>query len=91
MIGKNGRDISEENALDYVLGYTASNDVSARTLQLVTAQWSMSKGLDSSCPIGQLYHSRMQKSDLADGITRPSSSFAINNPGSSDFEHQGDL
>ncbi|KAI4134266.1 MAG: hypothetical protein LQ347_001672 [Umbilicaria vellea] len=52
VIGKTGRDISEEDALDYVLGYTASNDVSARTMQLITPQWSFSKGLDSSCPIG---------------------------------------
>lgn len=53
VIGKTGRDIPEEEALDYVLGYTASNDVSARTLQLITAQWSFSKGLDGSCPIGK--------------------------------------
>jgi 2-keto-4-pentenoate hydratase/2-oxohepta-3-ene-1,7-dioic acid hydratase in catechol pathway len=52
VIGKTGRDISEEDALDYVLGYTASNDISARTLQLIANQWSYSKGLDSSCPIG---------------------------------------
>lgn len=53
VIGKTGRDISEEDALDYVLGYTASNDVSARNFQFVTSQWSFSKGLDSSCPIGK--------------------------------------
>ncbi|KAJ5679747.1 fumarylacetoacetate hydrolase [Penicillium macrosclerotiorum] len=52
VIGKTGRDIPEEEALDYVLGYTASNDVSARTLQMTTTQWSFSKGLDGSCPIG---------------------------------------
>ncbi|KAJ5125335.1 hypothetical protein N7448_004656 [Penicillium atrosanguineum] len=52
IIGKTGRDIPEEEALDYVLGYTASNDVSARTMQLLTTQWSFSKGLDGSCPIG---------------------------------------
>ncbi|OJJ72699.1 hypothetical protein ASPBRDRAFT_206587 [Aspergillus brasiliensis CBS 101740] len=52
VIGRTGRDIPEEKALEYVLGYTASNDVSARTLQLATAQWSFSKGLDGSCPIG---------------------------------------
>ena len=56
VIGKTGRDIPEEEALDYVLGYTASNDVSARTLQLITAQWSFSKGLDGSCPIGKTWH-----------------------------------
>ncbi|KAL3455998.1 hypothetical protein BJX64DRAFT_297101 [Aspergillus heterothallicus] len=52
VIGKSGRDIPEQDALDHVLGYTASNDVSARNLQLLTAQWSFSKGLDGSCPIG---------------------------------------
>ncbi|KAK5690992.1 hypothetical protein LTS12_028778 [Elasticomyces elasticus] len=52
VIGKAGRDIPEEEALDYVLGYTASNDVSARSLQMATSQWSFSKGLDGSCPIG---------------------------------------
>lgn len=52
VIGKSGRDIAEEEALNYVVGYTCSNDVSARTLQLTTTQWSFSKGLDGSCPIG---------------------------------------
>ncbi|OZJ04426.1 hypothetical protein BZG36_02924 [Bifiguratus adelaidae] len=39
VIGKTGRDIKEEDAMDYVLGYTASNDISARTLQLSQTQW----------------------------------------------------
>lgn len=52
VIGKTGRDIPEEKALDHVLGYTASNDISARGFQRVNAQWSFSKGLDGSCPIG---------------------------------------
>ncbi|KAI1276253.1 5-carboxymethyl-2-hydroxymuconate isomerase [Xylaria sp. FL0933] len=52
VIGRTGRDIPEEEALDYVLGYTASNDVSARKLQLLTAQWCFAKGLDGSCPLG---------------------------------------
>ncbi|KAH8204408.1 hypothetical protein TruAng_001459 [Truncatella angustata] len=52
IIGRSGRDIPEEDALNYVLGYTSSNDVSARNLQMITTQWSFSKGLDNSCPIG---------------------------------------
>ena len=36
-----------------MLGYTASNDISARTLQLATKQWSFGKGLDNSCPISR--------------------------------------
>lgn len=56
VIGKSGRDIPEDKALDYVLGYTCGNDVSARAMQLLTAQWSFSKGLDGSCPLGKLLH-----------------------------------
>jgi 2-keto-4-pentenoate hydratase/2-oxohepta-3-ene-1,7-dioic acid hydratase in catechol pathway len=54
VIGKSGKNIKQEDALDFVLGFTASNDVSARTLQMATPQWSYSKGLDGSCPIGKL-------------------------------------
>jgi len=53
VVGRTGRDIPEEEALDYVLGFTASNDISARSLQLKNAQWCHGKGLDSSCPIGK--------------------------------------
>ncbi|KAL2404659.1 Caffeoylpyruvate hydrolase [Exophiala dermatitidis] len=52
VIGKTGRDIPEDKAFDYILGYTCSNDVSARTMQMLTTQWSFSKGLDGSCPLG---------------------------------------
>jgi 2-keto-4-pentenoate hydratase/2-oxohepta-3-ene-1,7-dioic acid hydratase in catechol pathway len=52
VISKTARDIPEEKALDYVLGYTASNDVSARALQRQQPQWCFGKGLDDSCPIG---------------------------------------
>jgi 2-keto-4-pentenoate hydratase/2-oxohepta-3-ene-1,7-dioic acid hydratase in catechol pathway len=70
IISKNGRDIPEEDALDYVLGYTASNDVSARTLQLLTPQWSFSKGLDSSCPIGSYTLSSNSNSLLTEARSR---------------------
>lgn len=53
VIGKTGRDIPEEDAVKYILGYTACNDVSCRSLQRITAQWSFSKGLDGSCPVGR--------------------------------------
>ncbi|KIX99413.1 uncharacterized protein Z520_04989 [Fonsecaea multimorphosa CBS 102226] len=52
ILSKTGRDIPEEKALEYVLGYTASNDVSARTQQHNTSQWSFAKGLDGAAPIG---------------------------------------
>jgi len=52
VISKDGRDIPEEKAMDYILGFTAGNDVSARTEQFRNSQWSFSKGLDMSAPIG---------------------------------------
>ena len=52
VIGKNCRSVSEEEALDYVLGYTAANDVSARDIQLGDGQWVRGKSLDTFCPMG---------------------------------------
>ncbi|KAK7206982.1 fumarylacetoacetate hydrolase [Myxozyma melibiosi] len=52
IISKSGRDIPKERALEYVLGYTASNDVSARAQQFKNSQWCFSKGLDGSAPLG---------------------------------------
>jgi 2-keto-4-pentenoate hydratase/2-oxohepta-3-ene-1,7-dioic acid hydratase in catechol pathway len=53
VIGKTGKNISEDKAMDYVLGYTCSNDVSARTFQMITSQWCHAKGMDGSCPLGK--------------------------------------
>lgn len=44
VLSKSGRDIPEEEAMDYVLGYTCSNDVSARKQQFKNSQWCFSKG-----------------------------------------------
>lgn len=52
VIGKTAKNVSKEQALDYVLGYTASNDISSRVQQLNQSQWSFSKGFDGACPIG---------------------------------------
>ncbi|MGX7000336.1 fumarylacetoacetate hydrolase family protein [Caballeronia sp. KNU42] len=52
VIGKTGRDISEDDALDHVFGYTIVNDITARDLQRRHDQWFKGKGLDTSCPMG---------------------------------------
>ena len=52
VIGKKGRFIPEASALDYVFGYTCSNDVSARDLQREDGQWARAKSFDTFCPIG---------------------------------------
>ncbi|KAF5664600.1 bifunctional 4-hydroxyphenylacetate degradation enzyme [Fusarium circinatum] len=52
VIGKAAKNVSEENAMEYVLGFTAANDVSSRVSQLNQSQWCFSKGFDGACPIG---------------------------------------
>jgi 2-keto-4-pentenoate hydratase/2-oxohepta-3-ene-1,7-dioic acid hydratase in catechol pathway len=52
VIGRPGRQITEQDALDYVAGYTAFNDVSARDFQGHTSQWTMGKSPDTFGPLG---------------------------------------
>jgi 2-keto-4-pentenoate hydratase/2-oxohepta-3-ene-1,7-dioic acid hydratase in catechol pathway len=52
IIGKTARNVSVEDALSYVGGYTVANDVSARDLQFADVQWVRAKSLDTFCPIG---------------------------------------
>ncbi|WP_342132589.1 fumarylacetoacetate hydrolase family protein [Hydrogenophaga sp. OTU3427] len=52
IIGKRGRNIPRDRALEYVFGYTVINDLTARELQKRHDQWFKGKGLDGSCPIG---------------------------------------
>lgn len=52
VIGREGRYISEENALDYVFGYCTINDLSVRELQMRTSQWLLGKTIDKGLPIG---------------------------------------
>ncbi|CAK7213932.1 hypothetical protein SEUCBS140593_002013 [Sporothrix eucalyptigena] len=58
VIGKTAKNVSEANAMDYVLGYTAANDVSNRDSQLSQSQWCFSKGFDGACPIGPVLVSK---------------------------------
>jgi 2-keto-4-pentenoate hydratase/2-oxohepta-3-ene-1,7-dioic acid hydratase in catechol pathway len=52
VIGRTARQVPVDRALDYVLGYTCLNDVSARDLQVSDGQWTRAKSLDTFCPIG---------------------------------------
>jgi 5-carboxymethyl-2-hydroxymuconate isomerase len=51
-IGRGGRRIAEDDALDFVRGYRCANDVSARNLQYADGQWTRAKGFDTFCPVG---------------------------------------
>jgi 2-keto-4-pentenoate hydratase/2-oxohepta-3-ene-1,7-dioic acid hydratase in catechol pathway len=52
VIGREGRDIPAERALDHVFGWTVGNDVTGRELQRRYGQWFKGKSLDRSCPLG---------------------------------------
>lgn len=52
VVGREARDVTEADALSYVLGYTCVNDVSARALQFADGQWLRGKSLDTFCPTG---------------------------------------
>jgi 2-keto-4-pentenoate hydratase/2-oxohepta-3-ene-1,7-dioic acid hydratase in catechol pathway len=63
VIGKHGRWISPEQALDHVLGYTIANDVTARDLQFRDGQWTRGKGFDTFCPVGPWIETDLDPSD----------------------------
>ncbi|MCI0648794.1 MAG: fumarylacetoacetate hydrolase family protein [Chloroflexi bacterium] len=55
IIGRRCRQAREAEALAYVAGYTAANDVSARDLQMGDGQWVRGKSLDTFCPLGPAF------------------------------------
>jgi 2-keto-4-pentenoate hydratase/2-oxohepta-3-ene-1,7-dioic acid hydratase in catechol pathway len=52
VIGRVARRVRAEDASQYVFGYTAANDVTARDLQRKDGQWTRAKGFDTFCPLG---------------------------------------
>jgi 2-keto-4-pentenoate hydratase/2-oxohepta-3-ene-1,7-dioic acid hydratase in catechol pathway len=54
----------QENPLDYVLGYTCVNDVTARDLQKTDVQFTRAKGFDTFCPTGPYIESELHPGDL---------------------------
>jgi 2-keto-4-pentenoate hydratase/2-oxohepta-3-ene-1,7-dioic acid hydratase in catechol pathway len=52
VIGKRGKNISPEQAKDFILGFTIGNDVTARDLQKSDGQWTRAKGFDTFCSFG---------------------------------------
>lgn len=52
VIGKKAKDVAEDKAEEYVLGYTCANDVSERVYQKDDGQWTRAKGFDTFGPLG---------------------------------------
>ncbi len=54
VIGKKAKNIMPDKAVDYIMGYTCANDVSARDWQFdkQKGQWARGKSFDTFCPLG---------------------------------------
>jgi len=66
VIGQRCRDVTPQEAWDYVLGVTCGNDVSARDLQRRDGQWTRAKGFDTFCPLGPWLVTGLSEKDVAD-------------------------
>ncbi len=64
VIGRRARQVSRQDALEHVAGYTIVHDVSARDLQFSDGQWLRAKSFDTFAPMGPYL---VTKSTLADG------------------------
>jgi len=53
VVGRHAKHVSADRAYDYVLGYTAFNDVTARDFQFGDGQWQRGKSCDTFAPMGQ--------------------------------------
>jgi 2-keto-4-pentenoate hydratase/2-oxohepta-3-ene-1,7-dioic acid hydratase in catechol pathway len=54
VIGKEGKNIAESDAMDHIFGFTVAHDVTSRDWQLKRngGQWLLGKSMDAFCPIG---------------------------------------
>src|SRR5690606_17944940 len=52
IIGRTAKNVSAENAMDHVFGYTNLNDVSEREYQFADGQWQRGKSCDTFAPMG---------------------------------------
>ena len=63
VIGKTTKNVTVDEALDYVLGYCNCNDLSERELQFLSGQWMLGKFLDGFMPVGPYL---VTKDDITD-------------------------
>ena len=64
VIGRRARNVPASEALNYVLGYTCANDITARDLQRKDGQWTRSKSFDTFCPLGPWLAVGLDPNDL---------------------------
>ncbi len=71
VIGKKAKNIEIDEVSDYILGYTCSNDVSARDCQLrIDKQWARGKSFDTFCPLGPWIETELPDPDNCKIVSR---------------------
>lgn len=64
VIGRRCKGATEENALQYVLGYTVGQDISDRDIQHSESQWARAKSFDTYAPLGPFIYTDLDPSQL---------------------------
>ncbi len=65
VIGKKAKNVSKEDAFDYIAGYSCFNDVTVREYQKQTIQWMQGKNFDGHGPLGPYLVTKDEIDDLA--------------------------
>jgi 2-keto-4-pentenoate hydratase/2-oxohepta-3-ene-1,7-dioic acid hydratase in catechol pathway len=64
VIGRKIRNVSPTQASRYIFGYTASQDISDRTIQNAESQWARAKSFDTFTPLGPLVETKIDPNEL---------------------------
>ncbi|MGQ0848004.1 MAG: fumarylacetoacetate hydrolase family protein [Actinomycetota bacterium] len=59
VVGRVARNVAAEDAGQFIFGYTAANDITARDLQKKDGQWTRAKGFDTFCPLGPVIETEL--------------------------------
>lgn len=66
VIGRRAKDVSIDDAMDHIFGYTNFNDVSARDFQFADGQWQRGKSCDTFAPFGPYVATKDEVADPHD-------------------------
>jgi 2-keto-4-pentenoate hydratase/2-oxohepta-3-ene-1,7-dioic acid hydratase in catechol pathway len=66
VVGRRAKNVRREEAMNYVLGYTNFNDVSARDFQFADGQWTRGKSCDAFAPMGEFIATKDEIEDPHD-------------------------
>ncbi len=65
VIGRRVRNVTPAAAARYILGYTAAQDISDRTIQNGESQWTRAKSFDTFTPLGPYIETKVDPHDLS--------------------------